>query len=75
MKEGSGKLAVMTGPSENARLVKGACEEKGVKESKRRSAWENILKKCVQLGKVIKTIFCILMLRDAPLYMFLSIFY
>lgn len=39
----------MTGPSENARLVKGACKEKGVKESKRRSAWENISKVYVRL--------------------------
>ena len=38
MKAGSGKFDVMTGPLENARFVTGACEEKGVIESKRRSA-------------------------------------
>ena len=38
MKAGSGKFDVMTGPFEKARLVRGACEDKGVMESKKRSA-------------------------------------
>ncbi len=47
MKAGSGKLDVMTGPFENARFVRGACEEKGAKERERRSAWKNIMQACV----------------------------
>lgn len=50
MKAGSGKFDVMTGPFENARFVKGACEEKEVIESKRRIAWMNMLKVCLQLS-------------------------
>ena len=49
MKAGSGKLDVITGPFENARFVKGACEEKEVMESKRISASVNMLKVCVRL--------------------------
>ncbi len=54
MKAGSGKLDVMTGPFENARFVTGACEEKGVMESKRMSARVNILKvfRCFLIGRV-----------------------
>ena len=44
MKAGSGKSDVMTGPLEKARFVTGAWDEKGVKESKRRSAWENMMR-------------------------------
>ena len=44
MKAGSGKSDVMTGPFEKARFVTGAWDEKGVRESSRRSAWESMMR-------------------------------